>query len=527
MQFFVLEETKSRQALSYQFSGENQKISWPQESGINLAMAGSWNFLLRMGASPCLVKEFDLQLPKEGDVLYVTAEDKFSSQTEQALQNWIRAGGKIVSSGCSDAWRFALQKDSILEKVTGLFNPYAGLAWIFEKEKPELIAPPKWPYLKVKKNNAHSLELIGKLAAISGERQTPERAIVTPLEDAPAILRSGNFYYFNGNPFGAFQSWLQGQEDLVPWLAWRHRIFWLDEYAAFLSKILQVYRLLPEIKNKISGLSKTTVVFRHDLDHSRDTTYLDMETQAGLSGVYPILKDGNTKFWESALKSLPRHESAFHYNTGIYSRIIEALRNTILRLPKRPYRLNRKAIQGKGLLNQVRWAKNNGVGIETLHRHLCFILYPELVDALDTVYKNEIEVLGGSSFFTGLVLRWGINEVDMMRGTYSDFTDPLFPYWFPFRLAHGGHGGRMLRGWETTSIMEPEPALVEQMLDYNFPGIEQKVIVLNYHPAHANASTFVQGGSASRFREVLELCNQKNIEVKTLTEVYQKMNSSL
>ena len=111
MQIFVLETTKSRQVLSYQFSGENQKISWPQESGIHLAMAGSWNFLLRVGASPCLIKEFDLQLPKEGDVLHITAENKFSSQTEQALQNWLRVGGKIVASGVHTRGNLYSQKN--------------------------------------------------------------------------------------------------------------------------------------------------------------------------------------------------------------------------------------------------------------------------------------------------------------------------------------------------------------------------------------------------------------------------------
>ena len=72
--------------------------------------------------------------------------------------------------------------------------------------------------MKIKNINGDSIERIGKLAAISGERQTPGRALVSPLADSPAILRYGNFYYFNGNPSGAFQSWIQGQEDLVPWL---------------------------------------------------------------------------------------------------------------------------------------------------------------------------------------------------------------------------------------------------------------------------------------------------------------------
>ena len=135
-------------------------------------------------------------------------------------------------------------------------NPYAALAWFSEEGKPELIAPPSWAYLVVKKNVDDSLECKGKLAAISGERQTPQRALITPLEDAPAMLYAGKFYYINGNPFSAFQAWLQGQENLEPWLAWRHRIFWLDELAASICKTLRYYQLLPDVKKWCSRFGK-------------------------------------------------------------------------------------------------------------------------------------------------------------------------------------------------------------------------------------------------------------------------------
>jgi hypothetical protein len=364
----------------------------------------------------------------------------------------------------------------------------------------------------------------GRLAAVSGERQTPARALVEPLDYAPAILCHRNFFYVNANPFAAFQSWLQGQEELQPWLAWRHRIFWLDEYAAFLQKTLQEHQLLPPVGEGIPGLAKTTVVFRHDLDYSRDTTYLDLELQASIPGVHAILKDGNTDFWVNLLKTKPGQESAFHYNTARYSRLLEAVRHKLLGLPKRQVRPDRKAIVGKGLLNQVEWAKRNGIGVETLHRHVFFMFYPELVDALDIVYASEKKVLGGSSFFSGQVLRWGINDVDGMEGTVADFTDPQFPFWFPFRLAHAGDGGRMLRGWESTCMMEAEPGLVEQMLDHHIPGLPQKVMAFNYHPAHANKPTFTRKGCVDWFREVLDLCAQKEVEVRSLSEVCKKLN---
>ena len=162
-----------------------------------------------------------------------------------------------------------------------------------------------------------------------------------------------------------------------------------------------------------------------------------------------------------------------------------------------------------------------------MHRHLPFIFYPELVDALDTVYENEKGVLGSNSFFRGQVLRWGIDYVDGLRGTFGDFPDPQFPYWFPFRLAHAGHGGRMLRGWESTSMMEIEPGLVEQMLDYRIPGLMQKVLILNFHPAHAKGSTFAKEGCVNGFRETLDLCNSRGVEVRPLAEVFRILNNHL
>ena len=526
MRIFLFKHTGLSQGREYKFSSVNQAVLWPQEDGIRLGMAGAWNLLFRAGIRPHIVDENNLPMPEIGDVLFASADFKFSSNAERAILEWIAAGGRVTAAGYPEAWRFAFPKDVFLESAR-LDNPYAALAWLSEEGKPELIASPSWTYLVVKKNVDDSLGCKGKLAAISGERQTPQRALITPLEDAPAMLYVGNFYYFNGNPFSAFQAWLQGQENIEPWLAWRHRIFWLDELAAFICKILRENQLMPAVDSGVRDLAKTTVVFKHDLDHSRDTTYLNMETQAGLPGVHAILRDSNTAFWTDELKSKPIQESAFHYNTGSYSKLLEAVRNKLLNLPKRPHRQNKNAIAGRGLLNQVIWAKNNGIGIATLHRHLPFILYPELVDALDIVYENEAEVLGSNSFFRGQVLRWGVDCVDGMRGALGDFPDPQFSYWFPFRLAHAGHGGRLLRGWESTSMMEIEPGLVEQMLDYKVPGLSQRVLILNYHPAHANRSTFAKEGCVNWFREILDLCHSKGVEVRSLSEVYKILNDHL
>jgi hypothetical protein len=520
---FLLENSGVSSGLDYKFSGGSQVVRWPQENGFRLGLAGIWNVLFRVGACPQIIKKEDLHSPEEEDVLYVATDVALSSQTEKAIKEWLASGGKVLATGYPQAWSFVFPQNVHIQD-SKLNCPYAALAWLYESASPDLVTPPGWTFLRIKENSSNSFEFIGKLASISGERQTPKRALVTPLKDSPAILRSGNFVYLNGNPFSAFQAWLQGQENLEPWLFWRHRIFWLDEYAAFLYKTLQEIKFLPETEKGISELAKTTVVFRHDADFSRDTTYLDLETQASLRGVHPILNDKNTNFWVDMLRANQGHESAFHYNTAIYSRWLEAARHILLNIPKRPYRPNKKAIIGVGLLNQVRWAKKKGIGIKTLHRHASFILYPELVDALDTVYKNEGEVLGSSSFFRAQVLRWGIDRADGLRGNFGDAPGPQFPYWFPFRLAHAGFGGKLLRGWESTCVMEVEPGLIEQMLDYNTPGLKQRVMILNYHPAHAHSSIYNTNGGVNWFREIIELCKSRNVEVRSLAEVYKVLN---
>tara|TARA_B100000686_G_scaffold324428_1_gene380103 strand:+ start:6926 stop:8515 length:1590 start_codon:yes stop_codon:yes gene_type:complete len=517
---FILKTFYSTPLQTYRYPGFNCDFKWPKEGGVGLGVAGIWNLLLRVGEPADIVEEENLHTPRSGDLLFVNPDNPFSPDTEKKLYDWMEAGGKIVGAGCPEAWRFAFPSDFIIES-SKLDNPYSALAWICEGAQPELITPPGWKFLKIKKCKNISIKNFGILASIGGERQTPQRALVSPIEEAPAVLTYKNFIFFNGNPFSAFQAWLQGQENLEPWLLWRHRIFWLDEYASFLCQTLKKIKIIQPLEKGIPALAKTTIVLKHDLDYSRDSTYLDIEKQANISGVHAILKDSNTNYWLDKLKLNPQNESAFHYNTAIYSRWLEAARHILLNLPKRSYLPNKKAIQGKGLLKQVRWAKKKGIGINTLHRHDPFIIYPELVDALDTVYNNEIEVLGSNSFFRGQVLRWGVNCSDGLRGNYGDAPNPQFPYWFPFRLAHSGYGGRLLKGWETTSMMEIEPGLLEQMIDYNIPGLSQKVIVLNFHPAHARTSTFVKGGCVNWFHEILNLCHSRKVDIRTLSDVFK------
>lgn len=503
----------------YKFRSERNHVVWPRDDGRFLGAAGIWNFLFRLGISPEYLRSSEKISPLHGDLLFVISDYEVLLQADiEFLQRWLGMGGIVVAGGYLPAFRLLLPENVNVEQLRSVF-PYAALGWKFGDNLPELVSPPLWSYGRLTPGGP--MQAIGELVAVRGERQTPHRALITPLPGAPALIQYKNFIFLNGNPFGAFQAWLQGQEDLGPWLQWRHRLFWLDEQVAFLLRVLNDYGVLPRklLPQSIAGFSDTTVVLRHDLDFSRDISYLNSELALGLPGVHAILKDRNTKFWVETLIDVHGQETGFHYTTARYNRLLEFVRSYI-GLPKRSYRPDYDRIIGFGLLKQVLWAKKNRIGVATLHRHLPFIIYPEWVDALNHVFDVLPEVLGGSSLFRGQVLRWGCDRVDGKNGTCGDFPDAQFPYWFPFKLGHAGLHGRTLRGWETSSLMEIEPELFEQLLDHHVEGLPHRVFTINYHPAHTLRSTFCDRGSLFWWNKLLNIIRERDIEVRTLRDVF-------
>ena len=109
----------------------------------------------------------------------------------------------------------------------------------------------------------------------------------------------------------------------------------------------------------------------------------------------------------------------------------------------------------------------------------------------------------------------------------GEFPDSQFPYWFPFKLAHAGLGGLPLRGWETTSVMEIEPELFEQMLDHQVPMLRQRVFSIIYHPAHAHRPTFSPNGSLAWWREILRIIRERGIKVMTPRDLFMRLNAQI
>lgn len=529
MHAYILQARVDKRSAVYRFRGAHGSVAWPMENGAGLGVAGSWNFLLRLGVRPKLVASAEMVADCGKDLLFVSLDGGEDELLLDSLRKFIQAGGRVIGSGALKAWAQILPEVFKGGMERRCDNPYAALAYGFsETASPILMAPPRWTFVCLEEANIDSGRTAGTMLAVQGERQTPARALTILQPNAPALICWRNLLYLNGSPFHALQAWLQGQEDLSPWLNWRHRLFWLDEWVADMRRILEQEKVLfPNfIDPPIAELGDTCVVLRHDLDYSRDTAYLEAAEKNGMAAVHAILRDRNASFWIKFLAEFPAHETAFHYNTGHYSRLLNWLRKKMNISPS-PYVPAKSDICRHGLWRQVRWAKSQQIGIATLHRHLGFLLYPEWVDAIDYAFEQDLEILGGSSFFRAQVLRWGIDRVDGVRGTLGEFPDTQSSFWLPFKVAHAGDGGRLLRGWESASLMESEPELLEQWIDYRIPGLSQRVLTLNYHPAHANGTTFAHDGSLSLVQRVLDVLREREVKVLTLAEVYRLMNCFL
>lgn len=489
------------------------------DGGRNLAGAGMWNFLWRLGvrSHDCTVDHLP---PPSGSILWAALDEGINPSRVQPLRDWIAAGGYLIASGDARAWSDVLGWPAGSWTTTQPENPYAGLAWALPQRRPELIAPARWP-VGVSATCPDGARFIGSVHAVQGERQTPERATLLAL-NAPALVVGQRYCYLNGHPFAAYQAWLQGQADLQPWLAWRHRLFWLDEWVSAVADVLFTAGVIPEDlpRRTIAGLGSTTVVLRHDVDHSRDLSYLEEENRRGVGGTFAILRDKNFGFWRDALAPHPAHESAFHYNTGRRAWIRE-LRARTAGATTAALEPDADAVSGQGLMRQIAWARANGIGVQSLHRHLSYLVYPEWIDGLDAVFGNGADVLGSSSLFRSQVMRWGTRRVDGMTATVGEWPDPQFPSWLPFKVAHAAAGGRRLRGWETTSMMECEPELVDQLLRHRIPHLEQRVMTLGFHPAHAAGTTFHRSGSLQSFIRVLDVLAGSGADIQCARDVFR------
>lgn len=494
----------------YDFSGAKGSRVWPRSIGA-LGPGGVWNILWRAGYQ-VPDPTSDITVLSQCEVAFLHLSSPLSENESSALNDFLSSGKKAIVAGSPQALNSITALRGQVKKSEN-HHPLAPLIAGSDKIE-EFYAPPETEVFTFKND-----EVIvgGNLYAAIGERQNPKRAVRILIKDAPLAVKTGGLVALNGDPFAGYQALLQGHCSVLTWINWRHRMFWLDEHASYLMRLIRniAPNFLREIPSVKVNLPETTIVYRHDLDNSRNRSFIDEEIKSHTPATHAVLLDRNRKYWTRILNSQHDHESAFHYNTGKEPSIIDILRSRLLNrvIPIRP---EPKVICKGGLLRQVIKARKSGIGVHTLHRHLAFLYYPESIESLGAVFDSlEGEVLGACSFFRARVIRWGeLAEI-------GEMPDSQFPSWYPFRL-YDASINKLLKGWEMTAIMEPEPELFEQMINGSGASTFKKVITVIFHPAHASTNTFVNKGTINWFKNIQLLIKGKSIPAMTLRDVFKR-----
>lgn len=471
---------------TYAFRGaDGTRLVWPRGPHAPLGAVGAWNAFRRMGWPASWMGAAELSALPPATLVVVSANAPLPDETATALEQYRSRGGAVLCAGLSPHW---MRWFGFTDTMRCADPYYAGVAarWTASPDSPgvpnatgatgAMGAPQLWAGEGTLAFGGFpaGVDHAGELLAVLGERQTPQRAMLHPL-GAPLCSRTGNALFLNGNPFAAFQGWLQGQQDLTPWLGWRPRLLWLDHWCATLRDLLAAHGL-PGLATPpgLPGMPPLTVLLRHDVDCSRDTSYLLETRRRGIASTYAVLDNADAPFWAQTLRDDPLTEHAFHYTTVQAGPLRTALdmARQVLGLPA-PAVFSPRSVSGRGLMAQVMHAARKGIGVSTLHRHYPYLKYPEWVDALEYTLENAMKhtmngnarIAGSASLFRGATLRWGNHAPEARENGVTVFPDVQHPLWMPFLVANGARGGRPLPGMESTHLMEPEPELALDVLD--------------------------------------------------------------
>jgi hypothetical protein len=471
------------------------------------------SLLRRLGIKADCVSESELSdgVMAEYRALIVPEAAHLLLETRRAIERWSSVPGRwLIVSGSTN-----LSEGLLGVRRLGVLLPESFLSL---EEADEDAGPVSCPGYEVQRVEAgEGGKEVSSLSELCLEGN-PSIWVRKSL-DLPAVIVTDRTLYFTFPFFGYVGGALQAHLSIEPVRGslGSDGIFYLDRLAAWFSRVLRIHAPSPcwVVRLHPWGRHPSALVFRHDTDHSRDTSYLDYEVAHQLPATYAVLPDENRAYWLERLAPHSFIEASFHYRTNRERKLFRLFR------PGIGYQPDRRAITGRGLVRQARAAVRAKIPIATLHRHAPFFCYPESIDALDALYRKFPEIVGSGSMFRWTIFRY-LRSLNHEAYTVLH-PETSVPFWFPFRLVVSAvQKYEVLSGWESTHVLEPDPWLLHRLFQHAdaYPGGGYTV---GYHPAHARCSTFNPDGNFDWFVLCAEEAKRRDWWVTTCSGLYRRV----
>jgi len=501
----------------YNFEGSTGTVRWLKGEYAYLAPNGAASLLRRLCIKFEWLKDEEITNPfvlRGYHTLIVPHAVALSDDVSKALMEWVDQGGYLLVTG----------RTNIPEELLGVSN----LKWYqpqgytsIEYNGSQIIAGCRGYTAGLGKPTSGS-----EVLASAYETKSSGKGIdvegYQPL--GPAVIKSGKVIYIGLPLFETIGAMLQGHVNFEEIRGVGHRFKYIDRLGRFLKDILEEagwHHLWP-VRVKPWGGYRGVVVLRHDVDESIDTTYLDYERKNHIPATYAILDNHHRLHWLNAVAKHPGAEIAYHFDTGLEG--ITWLDKLLCRLKGDAPPISNKA-DGKGLWKQMKKARNSlGIPIQTAQRHDSVFHYPETVDAMHYLYEEEPEVLGLGTMFRFTNYMFGARTKEDDSTYVVQHPDTSTPFWFPYKLWYASvDHHHMLRGWDITHMLEPEPWLAEHLLNQT-EYLEDGVYTLGFHPAHCRGKSFRPEGNWDWFEKAIELGHSHGYLFATCREVFERMN---
>lgn len=501
----------------FRFKGATGMVCWLKGEYAYLAPNGAASLLRRL----CI--KFDWV--SDADLTDATRLERYHTlilphgvllpiRSSPALEGWVNRGGYLLATGQTD--------------LPGELLGLSGIKW-YQPEgysairfgKYDLIAGYRRYTIGVGHPAAGS-----RVLALAYEVTNPAEGISKEehLSIGPGVIQNGRIIYITLPVFETFGAMLQGHVNFEDMRIWGHRYKYLDWVCRFFRDLLQEagWSHLWTVKIKPWGPHGGIIVLRHDVDSSSDFTYLEYERRKEIPATYAILNNRDSDSWLMAVSKHPGAESCFHFDTTPEG---GTTWSQWLRKNKGKTRLNFKKVLGKGLRRQFIKARDQkGIPIVTGQRHNSYFRYPEIVDAMDYLYNRAPEVQGLGTMFRFTNFMYGGDEKKDGFTYVVKHPDTSVPFWFPFKVCYPTTANHhVLRGWDITHILEPEPSLTEHLLNQG-EYLNDGVYTLGFHPAHCWGKSFRPEGNWQWFEYAVELGQSFGYLFASCREVFERMN---